>query len=203
MSVSIRLTRGGSKKKPSYRVVVLDSRKKRDSDYLERLGHYNPCVNPAEIVIDVEKYEPPNYVISFQNIEHYSSTTDFVKSRTSRYSYDLDFRRMYVEICVDDVCHWEYLDPNKIKAGSGFDKMTYRYISAGELAFYLAYNQSFYDEIQSAELKRFVEEGRSRVPLVNLPDGGDSQIGHIYNHRTGEMEWWKWDYAVKKFVRVK
>ncbi len=153
--------------------------------------------------IDVEKYEPPNYVISFQNIEHYSSTTDFVKSRTSRYSYDLDFRRMYVEICVDDVCHWEYLDPNKIKAGSGFDKMTYRYISAGELAFYLAYNQSFYDEIQSAELKRFVEEGRSRVPLVNLPDGGDSQIGHIYNHRTGEMEWWKWDYAVKKFVRVK
>ncbi|MBO4698973.1 30S ribosomal protein S16, partial [bacterium] len=32
MSVSIRLTRGGSKKKPSYRVVVLDSRKKRDSD---------------------------------------------------------------------------------------------------------------------------------------------------------------------------
>jgi small subunit ribosomal protein S16 len=57
MSVSIRLTRGGSKKKPSYRVVVLDSRKKRDSDYLEKLGHYNPCVNPAEIVIDVEKYD--------------------------------------------------------------------------------------------------------------------------------------------------
>ena len=41
----------------NYRVVVLDSRKKRDSDYLERLGHYNPCVNPAEIVIDVEKYD--------------------------------------------------------------------------------------------------------------------------------------------------
>lgn len=57
MSVSIRLTRGGSKKKPSYRVVVLDSRKKRDCDYLERLGHYNPCVDPAEIVIDVEKYD--------------------------------------------------------------------------------------------------------------------------------------------------
>ena len=35
MSVSIRLTRGGSKKTPSYRIVVLDSRKKRDGDYLE------------------------------------------------------------------------------------------------------------------------------------------------------------------------
>ncbi|MBO4441777.1 30S ribosomal protein S16 [bacterium] len=55
MSVSIRLTRVGSKKKPAYRVVVLDSRKKRDSDYIERIGHYNPCVNPAEIVIDTDK----------------------------------------------------------------------------------------------------------------------------------------------------
>ena len=57
MSVSIRLTRGGSKKRPSYRIVVLDSRKKRDGDYLDRIGHYNPCANPAEIVIDSEKLE--------------------------------------------------------------------------------------------------------------------------------------------------
>jgi small subunit ribosomal protein S16 len=57
MSVSIRLTRGGSKKKPSYRIVVLDSRKKRDGDYLDRIGHYNPCVNPAEIVVDTEKLD--------------------------------------------------------------------------------------------------------------------------------------------------
>jgi small subunit ribosomal protein S16 len=57
MSVSIRLTRGGSKKTPSYRIVVLDSRKKRDGDYLDKIGHYNPCVNPAEIVIDSQKLE--------------------------------------------------------------------------------------------------------------------------------------------------
>jgi len=57
MSVSIRLTRGGSKKRPSYRIVVLDSRKKRDGDYLDKIGHYNPCVNPAEIAIDSQKLE--------------------------------------------------------------------------------------------------------------------------------------------------
>lgn len=57
MSVSIRLTRGGAKKKPSYRIVVLDSRKKRDGEYLDKIGHYNPCMNPAEIVIDREKLE--------------------------------------------------------------------------------------------------------------------------------------------------
>ena len=57
MSVSIRLTRGGRKKKPSYRIVVLDSRKKRDGSYLDKLGHYNPCVDPAEIVLDTERHD--------------------------------------------------------------------------------------------------------------------------------------------------
>lgn len=57
MSVSIRLTRGGRKKKPSYRIVVLDSRKKRDGSYLDKLGHYNPCVDPAEIVLDTERLD--------------------------------------------------------------------------------------------------------------------------------------------------
>ena len=57
MSVSIRLTRGGRKRQPSYRIVVLDSRKKRDGSYLEKLGHYNPCVDPAEIVLDTDRLD--------------------------------------------------------------------------------------------------------------------------------------------------
>ncbi len=42
MSVKIRLTRMGTKKKPFYRVVVVDSRKKRDGAYIENLGIYHP-----------------------------------------------------------------------------------------------------------------------------------------------------------------
>ncbi len=42
MSVKIRLTRMGTKKRPYYRVVVLDSRKKRDGAYIENLGVYHP-----------------------------------------------------------------------------------------------------------------------------------------------------------------
>ncbi|MGI6393922.1 MAG: 30S ribosomal protein S16 [bacterium] len=57
MSVSIRLTRGGSKKRPAYRIVVIDSRKKRDGNYIEKIGHYDPCKEPAEIVLDVEKLD--------------------------------------------------------------------------------------------------------------------------------------------------
>ena len=42
MSVSLRLSRGGSKKRPYYRIVAADIRSPRDGKYLERLGTYNP-----------------------------------------------------------------------------------------------------------------------------------------------------------------
>jgi small subunit ribosomal protein S16 len=42
MSVKIRLTRTGTKNAPSYRIVAIDSRKKRDGESLEILGSYNP-----------------------------------------------------------------------------------------------------------------------------------------------------------------
>ncbi len=44
MSVSIRLSRGGSKKRPYYRIVVANSRAPRDGNYLEQIGTYNPLL---------------------------------------------------------------------------------------------------------------------------------------------------------------
>ena len=55
MAVKIRLTRLGDKKSPFYRVVVTDSRKARDGEYIEKLGTFNPLTDPAEIVLDEEK----------------------------------------------------------------------------------------------------------------------------------------------------
>ena len=55
MSVKIRLKRMGMKKKPFYRVVVADSRYPRDGRFIEEIGIYNPCVNPAEIKIDADR----------------------------------------------------------------------------------------------------------------------------------------------------
>lgn len=57
MSVSIRLTRQGGKKKPFYRVVAIDKRKRRDGAYLDRLGYYDPALNPPKIVLDLEKIQ--------------------------------------------------------------------------------------------------------------------------------------------------
>jgi small subunit ribosomal protein S16 len=53
--VKIRLRRVGAKKKPSYRLVVADSRAPRDGAFIDVIGHYNPLTEPATIVIDGEK----------------------------------------------------------------------------------------------------------------------------------------------------
>ena len=55
MAVRIRLQRHGRKKRPFYRLVAADARAQRDGVFLERLGHYDPLTDPADIVIDEEK----------------------------------------------------------------------------------------------------------------------------------------------------
>ncbi len=55
MATKIRLTRLGKKKQPTYRVVVMDSRKPRDGRYIEQLGIYDPRQDPSLIKIDNER----------------------------------------------------------------------------------------------------------------------------------------------------
>jgi small subunit ribosomal protein S16 len=58
MAVSIRLSRGGSKKRPYYRIVVADARSPRDGNFIERLGSYNPLLakdDANRVVLDVER----------------------------------------------------------------------------------------------------------------------------------------------------
>lgn len=53
--ITMRLMRFGAKKKPSYRIVVMDSKKARQSQALDTLGSYNPRTEPAEAKIDITK----------------------------------------------------------------------------------------------------------------------------------------------------
>ena len=58
MAVAIRLARGGSKKRPYYRVVVADSRNARDGRFIEKVGTYNPLLakdSPERVKLDVER----------------------------------------------------------------------------------------------------------------------------------------------------
>jgi len=53
--LSMRLMRFGAKKKPFYRIVVMDSEKARQSQALDTIGTYNPMTEPAEVKIDRNK----------------------------------------------------------------------------------------------------------------------------------------------------
>lgn len=53
----IRLARFGAKKKPTYRVVVIEKDRARDSRAVEIVGHYNPVKHPAEVVLKHDRIE--------------------------------------------------------------------------------------------------------------------------------------------------
>ena len=62
MSLKIRLSRGGSKKRPYYRIVLADTRSPRDGRYIERLGTYNPLLS---------KDDKQRFVFDKERIEHW------------------------------------------------------------------------------------------------------------------------------------
>ena len=58
MSLKIRLSRGGAKKRPFYRIVIADSRSPRDGRFIDRIGSFNPLVakdSVDRLVLDVDK----------------------------------------------------------------------------------------------------------------------------------------------------
>ena len=70
--VKIRLQRQGKKKAPFYHIVVADSKSPRDGKIIEKIGTYNPMVEPADIIVDKEKFE--------KWIKNGAKPTDTVKS---------------------------------------------------------------------------------------------------------------------------
>lgn len=74
--VKIRLTRLGAHKRPFYRVIVADSRARRDGPFIEILGTYDPLKEPSEIKIDLEKAK--------LWLQHGAQPTDKVKKLMQR-----------------------------------------------------------------------------------------------------------------------
>ena len=58
MAVKIRMSRGGAKNRPHYKIVVADGRFARDGRFIEKIGHYDPMLpkeSDKRVVIDVER----------------------------------------------------------------------------------------------------------------------------------------------------
>jgi small subunit ribosomal protein S16 len=72
--VTIRLARGGAKKRPFYHIVVTDSRMPRDGRYIERLGFYNPSATGGEVSLNINQ----------ERIEHWVSKGAQTSDRVSK-----------------------------------------------------------------------------------------------------------------------
>ena len=53
----IRLARTGAKKKPRYRVVLIEKERARDGRFVEILGHYNPTADPIDLTVDRDRIQ--------------------------------------------------------------------------------------------------------------------------------------------------
>ena len=60
--VTIRLARGGAKKKPFYHVVVTDSRNRRDGRYIERIGFFNPMAKGGEVRLQLDAERATHWI---------------------------------------------------------------------------------------------------------------------------------------------
>ena len=76
MSLRIRLSRGGAKKRPFYRIVIADSRSPRDGRFIERVGTYNPMV---------QKDNPDRIVLKEDRIRHWLSVGAKPSDRVARF----------------------------------------------------------------------------------------------------------------------
>jgi small subunit ribosomal protein S16 len=59
---TIRLSRGGAKKRPFYHIIVTDSRNKRDGRFIERLGFFNPVAKGAEESLRIDRERVDHWV---------------------------------------------------------------------------------------------------------------------------------------------
>jgi small subunit ribosomal protein S16 len=88
MAISMRLSRGGSKKRPYYRIVIADARSPRDGKFIEKIGTYNPLLakdDEKRVVLDADRAkhwlsvgaQPTDRVLRFLDVAG-------VKERTAR-----------------------------------------------------------------------------------------------------------------------
>lgn len=80
--VTIRLARGGAKKRPFYQVIVTDSRNRRDGKYIERIGFFNPVARGKEVRLNL-KGERVDYWLS-QGAQTSSRVASLIKENAKQ-----------------------------------------------------------------------------------------------------------------------
>lgn len=116
-------------------------------------GAENISYSVDKTSLNVLKYEPPEYIISINLVIQSSnglSGTDammLAKTQTRQFRYNYNERRMYVKRTDDSgAAYWIFIDPKVVGTPEGYKNDWDTDMAAGEIAFYLAYNMSFFDK---------------------------------------------------------
>ena len=106
----IRLTRMGRNKKPFYRIVVTDSRKRRDSGWIESIGYFNPVVEPKVLKIDEERY---NYWLSV-GAKPSEKVKKFVEATNKGWEYAFKNKEDVTDKRFNNINVFDLLNCNKL-----------------------------------------------------------------------------------------
>ncbi len=164
--------------------------------------------------IESHEYAPPIYIIAFKPVYHLLSESPGKKGADEyagynggirRYKYDYSSRKMYIEEQDSNgSSYWKNISPLTKEQISHMNGGEIRYhsklITAGEIAFYLVYGISFFEQ-PTYGAANFINLGiSSMIPLLHstLPkfEGNtpENQFSYYYNHRTNQVEVWQMTY---------
>ena len=112
-----------------------------------------------KLSIGIEKYEPPNYVIKFKSISYdIFPSKKYANEYWVKYYYNYDTKKIFRE--TKDRNNNTTLEPIDEKKYSKLPANQKWILNGGEIAFYLAYNMSFYNEPISELLKEYLKTGQ-------------------------------------------
>lgn len=160
--------------------------------------------------ICVNRYSPPEYIISFDIVGYTcrsEETGEFIDKMNVSYKYDYSSRKMYRKSVGTDN-KWEYVEAVPLtdsmikqrKMSGSVQRTYYSKITEGEIAFYLAYGISFFDQPVTEMSKDFIVKGVSEIqgnmsPLKgtykNDIYGYGDYVYYVYNHKENRFEVWR------------
>ena len=151
---------------------LLEDMKKNPQNYIESGSYWafnNICVMTQYYIfqpsLEVKQYAPPKYIISIKRVSCLPGNEEaknFVSWHyTYKFLYDYDEQKIYMRnIDSNNQPYWEYLDP--IFANVRNEQHAYD-LEAAELAFYFAYNQSFFKKPLSKNFKKHIKKGNFKT----------------------------------------
>jgi small subunit ribosomal protein S16 len=148
----------GRKGQPFYRIVAVDSRKRRDGAYIEKIGHYNPNARPAELTMDDEK--------ALKWLHNGAVPSDTVRSLLSRHgvmlAFDLARRGLSDEEITSRVAAHRQASESKLKAKDAVTKPS------------TASKPAVTVEVQPEPEKEITVEAQAQAPESSTPNESEN-----------------------------